>query len=267
VSRPRIRTIKPETWHDEKIGTLSRDARLLFVGLITMADDDGRLRGMPAAILGHVFPYDDDAPQQLEAWLADLERAALIVRYRVAGLPYRHTLAVSGAEGSHVAAVTGLDEVISASVRAHPRSGRHATRKSLPTRRHPEVGRHRQVVGHASRGLARRAVSAQLVYAWPIDGRRVRAMPVAGGRYSGHRYRDRAHSQESNQQDDGALRDDAQLTGLVLALPGHHHTDAGRWTTRLTSSAATCVQRGSPSAGHRKNSHVAAAWRPSKHPS
>lgn len=36
-SRPRIRTLKPECWQDEKIGQLSRDARLLFVGLITMA--------------------------------------------------------------------------------------------------------------------------------------------------------------------------------------------------------------------------------------
>jgi hypothetical protein len=88
MSRPRIRTIKPETWADEKIGTLSRDARLLFVGLITMADDAGRLRGMPAAILGHAFPYDQDAPSLLERWLAEVERTGLIVRYDVDGHPY-----------------------------------------------------------------------------------------------------------------------------------------------------------------------------------
>jgi hypothetical protein len=75
--RPRIRTIKPEMWADEKVGQLSRDARLLFVGLITMADDEGRLRGCPAAILGHVFPYDDDALRKLDGMACgDRRRAA-----------------------------------------------------------------------------------------------------------------------------------------------------------------------------------------------
>jgi hypothetical protein len=88
MSRPRIRTLKPEMWADEKIGGLSRDARLLFVGLITMADDEGRLRAMPAAILGHVFPYDDDAPRKLAKWLEQIEMYGLIVRYEHAGKPY-----------------------------------------------------------------------------------------------------------------------------------------------------------------------------------
>lgn len=88
MSRPRIRTIKPETWADEKIGRLSRDARLLFVGLITMADDAGRLRAMPSAVLGHIFPYDADAARRLEKWFRELEMVGLVLRYEHLGIGY-----------------------------------------------------------------------------------------------------------------------------------------------------------------------------------
>lgn len=87
--RPRIRTLKPEMWADEKIGQLSRDARLLFVGLITMADDEGRLRALPAAIIGHVFPYDDDVTNaKLAKWMRELEQSGLIVTYEASARPY-----------------------------------------------------------------------------------------------------------------------------------------------------------------------------------
>jgi len=88
VGRPRIRSLKPELWQDEKIGRLSRDARLLFVGLITLADDDGRFRALPALILGHVFPYDDDALKRLEKWMAELCALGLVVRYEADGMQY-----------------------------------------------------------------------------------------------------------------------------------------------------------------------------------
>jgi hypothetical protein len=81
VSRPRIRTLKPETWQDEKIGRVSRDARLLFVGLITLADDDGRFRSLPTQVLGHIFPYDADAPKKLERWMRELTDEGLVVIY------------------------------------------------------------------------------------------------------------------------------------------------------------------------------------------
>ena len=83
-----FRTLKPELWQDEKIGNLSRDARLLFIGLVTMADDEGRLRALPALILGHVFPYDTDALRKLEQWLEEIAHSGLIVRYSVGGTPY-----------------------------------------------------------------------------------------------------------------------------------------------------------------------------------
>ncbi len=91
---PRIRTVKPEMWADEKIGALTRDQRLVFVGLITMADDAGRLRALLAAILGHVLPYDTDVtPDVLDGWLGRLADVGLIVRYEHQGVPY---IAITG---------------------------------------------------------------------------------------------------------------------------------------------------------------------------
>lgn len=86
--RPRIRTLKPECWHDERIGSITREARLLWVGIITLADDEGRFRALPQAILGHVFPYDEDASRRLGRWMTELEQAGLIVLYEREGIRY-----------------------------------------------------------------------------------------------------------------------------------------------------------------------------------
>jgi hypothetical protein len=90
VSRPRIRTIKPESQQDEGVGRLSRDARLLFfAGLMTMSDDEGRLRAMFPAIVGHTFPYDEDvSPAKLRRWLSEIESQGMILRYEHNGTPY-----------------------------------------------------------------------------------------------------------------------------------------------------------------------------------
>jgi hypothetical protein len=82
---PRIRTIKPEIWEDEVLGRTSVHARLLFVGLISQADDEGRLRGASQRISAAVFPYDEFSAKKVDNWLAELERAGLIVRYETKG--------------------------------------------------------------------------------------------------------------------------------------------------------------------------------------
>lgn len=87
-TRPRIRTVKPEMGQDEKFGQLSRDARLLFIGLISLADDEGRFRAIPSVIIGHWFPYDQDSPRKLSAWLGELVASAMVVLYEVEGVPY-----------------------------------------------------------------------------------------------------------------------------------------------------------------------------------
>jgi hypothetical protein len=83
VSQPRIRTIKPDLWDDEILGHCSVHARLLFIGLISNADDDGRLRGAASRIGGRVFQYDEFTPKRVDGWLRELENGRLIVRYEV----------------------------------------------------------------------------------------------------------------------------------------------------------------------------------------
>lgn len=76
---PRIRTIKPEFWNDEKIGNLKRECRLLFIGLWNQADDYGTVRSNPVWIKSQVFPYDEDLrTNELSKWLAALVDARML---------------------------------------------------------------------------------------------------------------------------------------------------------------------------------------------
>ncbi|XZE18788.1 hypothetical protein SH449x_004093 [Pirellulaceae bacterium SH449] len=77
----RIRTIKPEFPQSESMGRISRDARLCFVLMWTIADDSGRLRGNSRMLASLLFPYDDDAPSLIDGWLKELEEEKCIVRY------------------------------------------------------------------------------------------------------------------------------------------------------------------------------------------
>lgn len=76
---PRIRTIKPEFWQDELIGALRRDTRQLYLGLISMADDQGRFRASPLLVRSQVFPYDNDV--DVAGGLAELEAHGRVQLY------------------------------------------------------------------------------------------------------------------------------------------------------------------------------------------
>ena len=83
---PRIRTLKPEIWQDEALGSCPPVARLLYIGLITQADDDGRFRAAPALVKSAVFPYDLKLGLgTIEGHLECLAEAALIRLYTVKG--------------------------------------------------------------------------------------------------------------------------------------------------------------------------------------
>lgn len=84
----RIRTLKPEFPHSESMGNVSRDARLTFIMLWTIADDAGRLRGNSRMLASLLFPYDDDAPSKIDTWLAELERESCITLYSVGKTSY-----------------------------------------------------------------------------------------------------------------------------------------------------------------------------------
>ena len=84
----RIRSIKPDFWSSEQVMALSRDARLLFIGMWNFADDHGRMKLNPTTIKAQVFPGDDDATRdRVEGWLREIIAQGLLHVYRRANTP------------------------------------------------------------------------------------------------------------------------------------------------------------------------------------
>lgn len=69
---PRIRTIKPKFWDDIKLSKISRDARLLFIGIWNFSDDLGVFVADADWVKSKVFPYDKFDPELLEKWMQEL---------------------------------------------------------------------------------------------------------------------------------------------------------------------------------------------------
>jgi hypothetical protein len=74
----RIRTIKPEFWQDEKLAPLPALTRLVFIGLISQADDAGRLIDNVKMLDGQLFPLTDET---CGPSLDELARLGRIIRY------------------------------------------------------------------------------------------------------------------------------------------------------------------------------------------
>ena len=79
----RIRSIKPSFWSDEAVAGLSRDARLLAIGLISMADDEGRFLASTTAVSGYVFPHDNLPVSKVRHWLDEIHQAGIVRLYCV----------------------------------------------------------------------------------------------------------------------------------------------------------------------------------------
>lgn len=76
----RIRTIKPEFFTSDVVGKLSYPSRLLFIGLWTLADREGRLEDRPVRIKVMLLPYNNDNVDEL---LNEIQVSGLIKRYEV----------------------------------------------------------------------------------------------------------------------------------------------------------------------------------------
>ncbi len=78
----RIRTLKPEFFLDETLAKVSPAHRLLFAGLWTLADKNGRLEDSPMRIKAQLFPYEE---QPVDQMLSDLDALGPIHRYQANG--------------------------------------------------------------------------------------------------------------------------------------------------------------------------------------
>ena len=78
----RSRNIKPGFFANDLLAEINPLGRLLFLGLWTMADREGRLEDRPKRIKAELLPYDDC---DINALLTVLHASGFIVRYEVAG--------------------------------------------------------------------------------------------------------------------------------------------------------------------------------------
>lgn len=83
----RARNIKPGFFANEHLADLDPYARLLFIGLWTLADRSGRLEDRPKRIKAELFPYENvDADALIQSLEDSPER--FVIRYTVNGQRY-----------------------------------------------------------------------------------------------------------------------------------------------------------------------------------
>lgn len=83
----RIRTIKPEFWTDERLTECSLSARLLFIGMLNFADDNGNQAYSAKRLKMQIFPADAIDTQPL---LDELIAQGVVIEYAVNGEKFLH---------------------------------------------------------------------------------------------------------------------------------------------------------------------------------
>lgn len=84
----RNRVIKAEFWADEKIGSCSCVAQLLFIGSWNFADDSGVCRANIIYLRNNIFPYSSLTIKQIEEALLQLKNKKLIALGEYQGEKY-----------------------------------------------------------------------------------------------------------------------------------------------------------------------------------
>lgn len=110
----RARNIKPGFFINEVLAEVEPLGRILFIGLWSLADREGRLEDRPRRIKAEVLPYDDC---DVDALLDNLARRDFILRYQVDGNRYiqvanfdKHQRPHQNEKESEIPAPTVLDE-------------------------------------------------------------------------------------------------------------------------------------------------------------
>ena len=80
--------IDPALWQSETIAGLTIRQRLLFIGLFSNADDQGRMKAHPSLIRSKLFPYDDISLDDIAGWLQSLVTGDFITMYANSGKDY-----------------------------------------------------------------------------------------------------------------------------------------------------------------------------------
>ncbi len=94
----RARNIKPAFFSNDQLADIHPLGRLLFIGLWTIADREGRLEDRPKRIKAEVLPYDDC---NVDSLLNALDEHEFILRYESGGRRYIQILAFKKHQNPH----------------------------------------------------------------------------------------------------------------------------------------------------------------------
>lgn len=95
----RARNIKPSFFANDDLADIDPLGRLLFIGLWTLADREGRLEDRPRRIKAEVLPYDDC---DVDSLLGDLQKHGFILRYEVGGDQFIQVVNFAKHQNPHV---------------------------------------------------------------------------------------------------------------------------------------------------------------------
>lgn len=77
----RQRFIHPSIWTSEQVMGLSRDARLLFIGIFSTADDHGKRKASAISLKVEIYPADAIAVSDITKWRDEIAAIGLIRVY------------------------------------------------------------------------------------------------------------------------------------------------------------------------------------------
>lgn len=85
----RKRMIDPNIWQSEDFGKLSTLAKIVFIGLFSLADDEGRGRCNPVYLKSTLFPYEENIRSaDIDKTLSEISSNMSVVLYSYNGSSY-----------------------------------------------------------------------------------------------------------------------------------------------------------------------------------
>lgn len=86
------RMIDAGIWANEHFAMLPPMARLLQIGIINLADDQGRMKAHPAYLRSQIFPYDEVPADDVQSWLDLIAANGTLMLYEADGKAYLQLL-------------------------------------------------------------------------------------------------------------------------------------------------------------------------------
>ncbi|HEC32988.1 MAG TPA: hypothetical protein ENI63_01880 [Candidatus Kaiserbacteria bacterium] len=89
MAQTQRRMVYSKIWVSIQFTSMSDKAKLLFIGMVTLADDDGRLIGNPAYLRGQIFSFDEEiSVLEIKKERDEVEKSGLIEVYKIDGIEY-----------------------------------------------------------------------------------------------------------------------------------------------------------------------------------